>query len=238
LTHLIKHEVLDDVEVFWVRNRDGSVDRMVMQALFPKSDFIIQAETGQAKLVTTLPARTVWYARVSPQKLTGLAVLIAGRRRAVLGQEWRAHLSGETGRGLPADQQIREAAGFIYAAMRYRLQDTADLAWRPMDVVLASRELSNLIVMLATLIVAVISIHGAGLYGLASNLANVAVVWGAAYGIVRLGRWWRGVKPPEHRPRRNKELAQCPLQSCRGSTVDRQGRAGRRVQVTAMTDAI
>jgi hypothetical protein len=99
----------------------------------------------------------------------------------------------------------------VCAAIRYRLQDAADLLWRPVDAVLASRELSNLIVMLATLIVAVISIHGAGLYGLVSNLSNVAVVWGAAYGTIRLSRWWRDVKPPEHKPRRSKELARPAL---------------------------
>ncbi len=146
-----------------------------------------------------------WYARVSPHKLTGLAVFIAGRKRAVMASEWRAHLSGETGSGLSADRQVREAAGFVLAAMRYRLQDTADFAWRPVDAVLASRKLSNLFVLLATLMVVMIHVHHGGLYELADNLEGEAVVWGAAFGLIRAGRWWRDVKPREHKPRKSRQ---------------------------------
>lgn len=147
-------------------------------------------------------------AAVTTKRLTGLAVIIAGERGPAWDDEWWSHLAGESGRGLASSRQARDAArGFLIAALRTRLQDASDLAWRPVDAVLASRELSNLIVMLTTLIVAEISIHGAGLYGLVSNLANIAVAWPAAYGLIRLGRWWRGVKPPEHKPRRSKELA-------------------------------
>jgi hypothetical protein len=173
-------------------------------------DFILKNSDGSTTLCqvkSALPAhyKIRWYARVSPQRLTGLAVLIAGRKRAGLSSEWRSHLSGETGWGLPRDQQVREAAGFVRAAVRYRLQDAADRAWWPVDVVLASRELSNLIVMLATLVVAVISIHGAGLYGLVSNLANVAVVPAFALALIHGGRRYRQVKPPKRQPRRGRQ---------------------------------
>jgi hypothetical protein len=36
---------------------------------------------------------------------------------------------------------------------------------------------------------------------LADQLQNVAVVPPGVYFLIRLGRWWRGVKPPEHKPR-------------------------------------
>lgn len=158
-------------------------------------------------------------AAVTTKRMTNLAVLIAGERGPALGDEWCSHLAGESGRGLASSRQARDAArGFLIAALRTRLQDAADLAWRPVDAVLASRELSNLIVMLATLIVAEISIHGAGRYGLVSNLANIAVTWPATYGLIRLGRWWRSVKPPEHKPRCSKELAPLALTRSRVTT--------------------
>ncbi len=81
------------------------------------------------------------------------------------------------------------------------------MAWRPVDAMLASRDLSNLVAMLATIIVSVIFVHGAGVYGLVSNLVNVAIAWTATRWIIRTGRLRRGVKLPEHKPRHTKELA-------------------------------
>ena len=144
-------------------------------------------------------------ARVSSQRLTGLAAFIAGHKRAVIGNEWRAHLSGETGAGLSADRLTREAAGFILAAIRFRVEDAADLAWRPVDAVLASRTLSNLMVLTVTLATAAIFARQGGVYGVADNLVGVGVVWGAAFGLIHYGREWRDVKPAERKPRRAKE---------------------------------
>lgn len=163
------------------------------------------AMIAEAKTWPQAPAKRAWYARVSPLRIAGFAVFIAGRKRAALGIEWHAHLSGETGGGLPEDRQVREAGGFLLAAIRYRFQDLVDLLWRPTDTVLASRELSNLFVLLASLGVAVVFIRQGGLNGLADNLASVAVVWGAAFGLIHLGRRWRDVKPPERKPRRTRQ---------------------------------
>jgi len=85
------------------------------------------------------------------------------------------------------------------------LRKLSKLVWRPVDAVLASREFSNLVVLIVTLATAVISIHGNGLYGLVSNLANTAVAWGATFGLIHVGREWRDVKPPKRKPRRTKE---------------------------------
>jgi hypothetical protein len=82
------------------------------------------------------------------------------------------------------------------------LRRAVDLAWSPADVVLATRNLSNLVVVAATLAVAALCVRDNGLDGLIINLPGLAVVWAAAYGLIRLGRWWRGVYPPEHTPRR------------------------------------
>ena len=71
----------------------------------------------------------------------------------------------------------------------------------PVETVLASRTVSNLVVLLVTLATAAISTRQGGLYGLADNLVGVGVVWGAAFGLIHYGRQWRDVKPPERKPR-------------------------------------
>jgi hypothetical protein len=146
-----------------------------------------------------------WLFEVSPQRLTRLAILIAGRRGDDVCWEWRSHLAGETGAGWPEGRQVREAAGFVLAAVRYRLYDLAELLWRPAEALLASRVLSGLFVLLPTLCVSVLFFVAGGLLGLAEHLEDVAVLWGAAFGLIQAGRHWRDVKPPEHKPRRKKQ---------------------------------
>jgi hypothetical protein len=84
-----------------------------------------------------------------------------------------------------------------------RFRRGVELAWSPVDVVLAARDLSNLVVVAATLVVAILCAHHGGLTSLIMNLPALAVVWGAAYGVIRLGRWWRGVGPSDHEPPRH-----------------------------------
>jgi len=85
---------------------------------------------------------------------------------------------------------------------RHRFWHAADLAWALVETVLAARSLSNLIVVAVTLGVAALYARDAGLDGLIVNLPGVAIIWGAMYGLIRMGRWWRGVYPPEHQPRK------------------------------------
>jgi hypothetical protein len=158
---------------------------------------------AEAKMVLPVATGRPWYARMSPQRLTGIAVFIAGRReRADLGEEWRAHLSEQTGRGLPPDQQAMEAVGFVRAAVRCRAEDVEDWLWESVDAVLASRWMSSLFVLLAMVSIAVVFIRQGGLYGLADNIGGVAVVFATALGVIHVGRKVRDVKPPEHKPRR------------------------------------
>jgi hypothetical protein len=84
--------------------------------------------------------------------------------------------------------------------LRPRLRHGVQLAWSPVDAVLAARDLSNLVVMAATFVAAILCARDGGLTAVIMNLPALAVVWGAAYGLIRLGRWWRGVRPPEHEP--------------------------------------
>jgi len=96
-----------------------------------------------------------------------------------------------------SDPSPRTAPGGL---LRRRFRHGIELAWSPVDAVLAARDLSNLVVMAATLAVAILCARDGGLTAVIMNLPALAVVWGAAYGLIRLGRWWRGVRPPEHEP--------------------------------------
>jgi hypothetical protein len=75
-----------------------------------------------------------------------------------------------------------------------RTRRAANAAWALAETVLASRRLSNSIVVAATLIVAALCLRH-GVDGLIANVPTLAVIWSAIYGLVRLGRNWRGVRP-------------------------------------------
>jgi hypothetical protein len=135
-------------------------------------------------------------------RTAGLAGRLAGRRHAHAGEEWQADLRdlpGKTGRNLAA---LRYATGLLHAALIYRLHDAAELAWRPVEAILASRKLSNIAVSAPTLAAAVALIRHSGAYALVTSAGSLIAIGGFCYGAIRLGRSWRDVTPPKHRPRR------------------------------------
>ncbi len=140
-------------------------------------------------------------AGASARRIADLAAILAGRRRGGLGEEWRAHLAGEPGRELPPWQKARAACGFVVAAVRYRLQDAADLAWVPADAILKSRMLSNLVVWVPTVGAVMILFHHGGLDEVLADAESILAFGGALYGLIRIGRWWRGVKPQDPKVR-------------------------------------
>jgi hypothetical protein len=142
---------------------------------------------------------------LSPSRMTDVAAQLAGRKRSCLGDEWRSHLSGESGRGLPRNDQLRAARGFLWAAARLRLQDAASLAWRPVDAALKSRTASNLFVLVPTAMAARLILRYEGTLGVVNSAESISAIGGLLYGLVRVGRWWRDVKPPEPKARRAKE---------------------------------
>jgi hypothetical protein len=77
----------------------------------------------------------------------------------------------------------------------------AAVAWLPVEVVLASRKLSSLIVAAVTLGVAAVCVRDGGPDKLIVNVPALAVIWSAAYGLIRLGRGWRGVRPSSQESR-------------------------------------
>jgi hypothetical protein len=74
--------------------------------------------------------------------------------------------------------------------------------WSSADAILASRTTCALIVVTATSGAAAVCVTEGGLGGFITNLPALAVVWGAVYGLIRLGRGWRGVRPRHHLPAR------------------------------------
>ena len=136
----------------------------------------------------------------SPQSLTGAAVLIAGKKRSAMHDEWRSHLAGWTGRGLAREDQIRAARGFLWSAVRYRLSDAASLVGRGTDVMLRSRNMSNLTVWIPVFLAMLAIVRHNGLYGLITYDLNLIELGGGIYGAIRYGRRRRGVKPTKRKP--------------------------------------
>src|ERR1035441_206566 len=68
-----------------------------------------------------------------------------------------------------AIRRAREAAGVVAASVLYRLHDVADAAWRPVDAVLARRELSNLVATIPTLAAGLLVMRDGGICGLINS---------------------------------------------------------------------
>ena len=134
-----------------------------------------------------------------------MAALLAGPKRAALRAEWASHLSGETGTGLPSRRQARDALGFVASAIECRLTDATDAAWTPADAILKSRKLSNLLVFGPTAAAALFILRHEGTLGVVTSAESISAIGCGLYGLVRVGRWWRDVKPPEPKARRAKE---------------------------------
>ena len=141
----------------------------------------------------------------SASSLTDLAVLLAGRKRMALRDEWRAHLAGESGHDPDTWPKVRQALGFVASAARFRLADAADLAWRPADAVLGSRTLSNLFVWGPVTVTLVAIVRHDGRFGLVADDQDPVALGAFLYVVIKTGRWWRGVKPPEPKARRARE---------------------------------
>lgn len=137
--------------------------------------------------------------------LTGIAVFLAGRKRTALRDEWRAHLAGESGHDTADWRKAREALGFVASAIRCRCSDAAQAAWTPADAVLKSRTRSNLFVLAPTWAAAYLVLRHEGTLGVVKAAESISAIGGALYGLVRVGRWWRDVKPPEPKAQRAKE---------------------------------
>jgi hypothetical protein len=148
-----------------------------------------------------------WIAKLrpTPGSLTAFAVFLAGRHHSASREEWRSHLAGESGHQLSRRDQMNAARGFVWAAVRYRIEDATELVWQPVDAVLRSRTLSNIFIAGPVIVMLVAIVRHDGRYGLVSDIQDPVALGVFLYGVIRTGRWWRAVKPPEPKARRVKE---------------------------------
>jgi hypothetical protein len=147
-------------------------------------------------------------ARAVPQQASLLcfriAVLVVGQKRQEVREEWHSHLNPRAGCRLSHRERL-DACGFLWAAACYRFEDAADLAWRPVDAVLGSRTLSNLFVCSPVIAMLVAIVRHDGWFGLVADVQDPAALGVFLYGVVRTGRWWRGIRLPEPKRRRIQE---------------------------------
>ena len=163
---------------------------------------MISGGMGLGWVLKGIPTR---FPIISATALTALATLLAGRKRPALRDEWRAHLGGESGHDPVTWPKVRQALGFVASAIRYRLSDAADMAWRPADAVLASRFLSNLFVWGPVVAVLVAIVRHDGRFGLVADVQDPVALGVFLFLVIKTGRWWRGVKPPEPKARHARE---------------------------------
>ena len=157
---------------------------------------------GTLRVNKLTKTRISWpLARFSVRGLTSLAAALAGRKRLALRAEWRAHLAGESGHDPVTWQKFKEALGFVISAIQCRCSDAAEAAWTPVDATLKSRKLSNLFVLVPAWAAAYLVLRHEGTLGVVKAAESISAIGGLLYGLVRVGRWWRNVKPPEPKAR-------------------------------------
>lgn len=100
---------------------------------------------------------------------------------------------------------MRAAWGFVWSAVRFRLDDAANLAWQPIDAVLGSRTLSNLFVWGPVIVTLVAIVQHDGRYGLVADDQDPIALGIFLYAAIKAGRWRRKIKPRNPKPRRVKE---------------------------------
>jgi len=142
------------------------------------------------------------------RSLTRLAGLLAGRRHSHLRDAWAADLYGNPESGqLPSFSRRRQmAAGDVKAALRCRFDDAADLAWRPVDALLASWRGSRLAVFTPVTVIMTLVLSHEGFYGLITNADNLGVIAAAAYAAIKVLRKYRQIATPK-RPERKTSSA-------------------------------
>jgi len=195
---LTEREAADAAQATWMCLLEHVIARL---AVPDRLDTWV-AGTAEDQCRDRLPARRT--ATVS-QRLTNMAVFLAGRNRPGIRAEWQAHLAGESGHDPVTGRKLREALGFVAAALKCRLSDAADVAWAPVDAVLKSRTLSNIFVFGPPAVVALFIRSAEGILGVVKSAESVSAIGAVLYGLVQLGRWWRDVKPRDPKARRAKE---------------------------------
>ncbi|MFJ9634454.1 hypothetical protein ACIRU8_42855 [Streptomyces sp. NPDC101175] len=171
--------------------------------------WVFYAITGVGVVIGTVAIgiRTI-YPRYRGQLLdsglTGLAVYLAGHRRAHLGREWCAHLAGEYGIPLSRWHRFRLAAGFVAAALVMRCGDVmAVVFWGPLRWILRTDRRADTLISSLSGILTVCLTAFDGLHAvITQDSGGIALVVAALCGAKR---WLRRVleidvtEPPNRR---------------------------------------
>jgi hypothetical protein len=140
------------------------------------------------------------------QPTTSLALLIAGRRRSRLRDEWKSDLTGPDGEPVPPWLQLRHVAGYMIAALRYRMvNDLGDALGRVLDAILASRVRTAVVAFTLVAIQAGAILRLRGLSGLLAGADQPAALAGALALAIRWLRNCRGVRPTKRARRGEKD---------------------------------
>ena len=115
----------------------------------------------------------------------------------------------ETGALLPVPQRLRLTAGNLAAAGRCRLDDAAELAWRPAEALASSWHGSNLAMLIPVSIAVGLILPREGFYGLIVNAENLGVIAAAPYATIKCLRKYRQISTPK-RPERKASSAGSP----------------------------
>jgi hypothetical protein len=102
-------------------------------------------------------------------------------------------------------RNVRAALSRVISALRCRCSDTASATWTPVDAVLKSRLVSNIFVVVPSTAAAYLVLRHEGTLGVVKAAGSIGTIGGALYAVIRVGRWWRNVQPPEPKARRSKE---------------------------------
>jgi hypothetical protein len=158
----------------------------------PESKAIAHRRNGARRpsLMATISERL-------PRQVTGIALKMAGRQRAHLRDAWDSDLLDENGVPLSLSNRLRHVAGYVPAAIRYRIDDLAAVLGRALDAVLISQRRTRTIAGALFGIPVEMIFSREGLYGLVTNADSLAALFAALCASVSWLRKWRGVKPPE-----------------------------------------
>ncbi|MFF3690703.1 hypothetical protein [Streptomyces sp. NPDC002187] len=178
------------VSIAW---RGSLSENQSAYALLALVMFVAQNLLGAYYLKLNRWRRARIAARIT-SNLLGLAILLAGRRRSHLGEEWRAILAGDPEGGLDVSprERRRHAAGFLLAAVRMRLRDAVRPAWIPVDWLLATDSRSNAFIAAVVGAQAIYIVGDGGLAALVTEIWEPCGILGA--GLSVLTRWLRKVR--------------------------------------------
>jgi hypothetical protein len=175
---------------------------MVVMGLY--GDRVLRAMSAAAVAVAQAIANALRYPRALGRgmlikALTALAVVLAGSRHAHLRDAWGADLCGDPEGGDPpsASRRLRLAAGFVIAALRCRLDDAADLVWRPVDALLSSWHGSNLAVLMPVTVAVGLVLRHERFYGLITNAENLGAIAVAPWAAIKALRKYRQIEKPK-----------------------------------------